>query len=154
MILMSNTFYKLYFRDLKEDFEFSNEKYFTDTEKYAENYIYKREILIDEILFFVKMDNDIYYDLIGRNVFKRVDNNVFYNDRTGLYFDENMLIKTNDSKEVLNKILDFDYSYYIKDYFHIHRYLNMIDNRYIKKSIGYMLVKKIKFNRERKNDNE
>ena len=154
MILMSNTFYKLYFRDLKEDFEFSNEKYFTDTEKYAENYIYKREILIDEILFFVKMDNDIYYDLIGRNVFKRVDNNVFYNDRTGLYFDENMLIKTNDSKEVLNKILDFDYSYYIKDYFRTHRYLNMIDNRYIKKSIGYMLVKKIKFNRERKNDNE
>lgn len=154
MILMSNTFYKLYFRDLKEDFEFSNEKYFTDTEKYAENYVYKREILIDEILFFVKMDNDIYYDLIGRNVFKRVDNNVFYNNRTGLYFDENMLIKTNDSKEVLNKILDFDYSYYIKDYFHTHRYLNMIDNRYIKKSIGYMLVKKIKFNRERKNDNE
>ena len=148
MILMNNTFYKLYFKDLKEQFEFDNERYFIDNEIYAEDIIYTKNILANDILFFIKMSDFVYYDLIGRNIFKKVDDNIFYNDRTGLYFDEKLLIKTNDSNEVLKRILNKEYSFYLKDYFKMHRLLNKIDNELIQKSESIMLIRGIKYNKK------
>lgn len=148
MILMNNTFYKLYFKDLKEQFEFDNERYFIDNEIYAEDIIYTKNILANNILFFIKMSDFVYYDLIGRNIFKKVDDNIFYNDRTGLYFDEKLLIKTNDSNEVLKRILNKEYSFYLKDYFKMHRLLNKIDNELIQKSESIMLIRGIKYNKK------
>lgn len=145
---MNNTFYKLYFKDLKEQFEFDNERYFIDNEIYAEDIIYTKNILANNILFFIKMSDFVYYDLIGRNIFKKVDDNIFYNDRTGLYFDEKLLIKTNDSNEVLKRILNKEYSFYLKDYFKMHRLLNKIDNELIQKSESIMLIRGIKYNKK------
>jgi hypothetical protein len=145
---MNNTFYKLYFKDLKEQFEFDNERYFIDNEIYAEDIIYTKNILANDILFFIKMSDFVYYDLIGRNIFKKVDDNIFYNDRTGLYFDEKLLIKTNDSNEVLKRILNKEYSFYLKDYFKMHRLLNKIDNELIQKSESIMLIRGIKYNKK------
>ena len=142
---MNSTYYKLYFRNLIENFEFDNEAYFVDTEKYEEDIIYKKEILANEKLYFIKMNDEVYFDFLGRNVFKKANNNIFYNQRTGLYFEEDKLIKTNDSNEVLNKIYDKDYAYYLKDYFKLHRYLNIKDDKLITKTLGLMLVKGNKF---------
>lgn len=142
---MNNTFYKLYFKDLIENFEFDNERFFTDTELFAEDVIYHKELLSEEKLFFIKMSEDIYYDILGRNIFKKVDNNIFYNKRSGLYFNENKLVKTNDSNEIINKLFDKEYAYNLKDYFYMHRKLNNIDNEYIKKGVALMLLKGKKF---------
>lgn len=137
-----NEFYEVYLRDMHTSFEFDNEPYFIDMD-YCIELIYSKK-WIDEKLYFLKIDENRYYDFVNHLMFREKENNIV-NNRSATFFNKRDLRKVKNTNEILKNINDFDYMFDVQDYFDALSRLRHKDNMLIAKARKLLLTKGVKF---------
>ena len=120
-------------------YEFENEKIFENKENkknilksYAIATIYKN-------LYFEKINEEDFHEIISGTIFHKVEENIYYNEETGLYFNDNNCTEICLS-DIVNS-LTRKYTNAIDEYFGVHRELKKQDDSLVRKAQMLLLQK-------------
>ncbi len=120
-------------------YEFENEKIFENKENkknilksYAIATIYKN-------LYFEKINEEDFHEIISGTIFHKVEENIYYNEETGLYFNDNNCTEICLS-DIVNS-LTRKYTNAIDEYFEVHRELKKQDDSLVRKAQMLLLQK-------------
>ncbi len=94
-------------------------------------------------LYFNKINNDVCREIVTGEMFYKTNDNSFYNERTGLYFDFNDYFEHAVAHE---KVINTkEYKLFVINYFNYYANLKRLDDKRVNKSMNLMLKNGNKF---------